>query len=362
MAINEITNPTLAPSQILGAIHAPGQVYVINQNGIIFGGSSQVNVGGLTASALALNPDYINNGLLNDATNNYEFQFSSLFTTTSQFVQEGRNQVLVTTVAPLWTATPATPAGGSVTISSVPTGDVTVQAGAQLSSPTNAENQGGRIALIGPNVTNHGTISTPDGQTILAAGLQVGLSAHNADDASLRGLDVFVGQVSAGASTLPTGTFTFDGLPNNGPVTFSGTGQVGSYLAPGSTTPTPILANMPAIIPTGSVVTNTGGTATYGAFAGGKATNAASVIDGQGNIVTPGGRHRGAAGRCDHDRPDGRPIWFHQQLDVRDPEWTRRSAGRLQFCRIGIRQCVGFLSFGIRNGDHGSQQRDADSS
>ncbi len=69
--------------------------------------------------------------------------------------------------------------------------------GAQLSSLANAESVGGRIALVGPNVTNAGTISTPDGQTILAAGLQVGFQAHNTNDPTLRGLDVFVGATSA---------------------------------------------------------------------------------------------------------------------------------------------------------------------
>ena len=49
-------------------------------------------------------------------------------------------------------------------------GDVTVQAGATLSSPTTPDHVGGRIALIGLNATNNGTISTPDGQSILAAG------------------------------------------------------------------------------------------------------------------------------------------------------------------------------------------------
>jgi len=37
---------------ILGAIKAEGQVYVINQNGIVFGGASQINVGTLVASTL----------------------------------------------------------------------------------------------------------------------------------------------------------------------------------------------------------------------------------------------------------------------------------------------------------------------
>lgn len=289
VAINKITDSSLSPSQILGSIQAPGQVYVLNQNGIIFGGSSQVNVGALTASSLALNPAYIADGLLNDAANNYQFQFSSLFTYISQPAGKHGNPPASTAVTPLWTGLPAVPASATEILLSVPTGDVTVQAGAQLSSPVNGVNQGGRIALIAPNVTNDGTISTPDGQTILAAGLQVGFAAHNANDASLRGLDVFIGQVGSVSSTIPSGTFTFNGLPNNDELTFAGTGQVGTYTAPSSTTPVPLLANTPTAIPTGSKVKLTSGTASFGAVQGGVVTNAANTLNANGNIVTPGG-------------------------------------------------------------------------
>ena len=54
IAFNRILDPSLAPSQIFGTIQASGQVYVINQNGIIFGGASQVNVGALVASTMSL--------------------------------------------------------------------------------------------------------------------------------------------------------------------------------------------------------------------------------------------------------------------------------------------------------------------
>jgi filamentous hemagglutinin len=43
IAFNTINDPTGNPTQILGSIEAQGQVYVINQNGIIFGGTSTVN-------------------------------------------------------------------------------------------------------------------------------------------------------------------------------------------------------------------------------------------------------------------------------------------------------------------------------
>jgi len=168
IAFNKISDPSGKPSQILGQIKADGQVYLINQNGIIFGAGSQVNARTLVASSLPINPSLFTftNGVL---------VFSGLLNnTTAQFLFSG------------------TGAGG----------DVTVQAGAQISSPASSDNTGGLVALIGPNVTNSGSISTPNGQTILAAGLQVGVAAHSSSDASLRGLDVYVGDVgSAGSAT-----------------------------------------------------------------------------------------------------------------------------------------------------------------
>ncbi len=172
IAFNQINDPSGVPSQILGSIHADGQVYVLNQNGIIFGGSSQVNAHALVASSLPINDNLVALGLLNNADE--QFLFSSLP------VNAGANGT------PAFTPPAALTSGGQ-------SGDVSVQAGAQLSSPTSAEHVGGRIALFGPNVSNAGTISTPDGQTILAAGQQIGLAAHDSADPTLRGLDVFVG-------------------------------------------------------------------------------------------------------------------------------------------------------------------------
>ena len=91
-------------------------------------------------------------------------------------------------------------------------GDVIVERGAVLSSPTNSAKVGGRITLVGPNVTNDGTISTPDGQTILAAGLQAGFAAHASTDPSLRGLDVFIGAIQDADAGLYAGKATQNGL------------------------------------------------------------------------------------------------------------------------------------------------------
>ncbi|MFZ4768254.1 MAG: filamentous hemagglutinin N-terminal domain-containing protein, partial [Roseimicrobium sp.] len=184
-------DPTGSPSQILGSITAQGQVYVINQNGIIFGGASNVNVHTLVASSLPINDYLITRGLLNNPDT--QFLFSALP------MSAGAKG------APAFTPPPAnTPDGRS--------GDVVVQAGAQITAPTTADHVGGRVVLVGPNVRNSGTIATPDGQTILASGLQVGFDAHSSSDASLRGLDVYIGAVSDAAHGEYAGATVNEGL------------------------------------------------------------------------------------------------------------------------------------------------------
>ncbi len=194
VVFNKINDPSGNPSQILGSIKATGQVYVINQNGIIFGGASQVNTHTLVASALPINDNLVSRGLLNNP--DAQFLFSALS------LPAGSTGPTPAFIAPM-----ANTGDGH-------SGDVVIQAGAQITSPTNADHVGGRIALIGANVTNDGTLSTPDGQAILAAGLQVGFQAHSITDASLRGLDVYVGAVADPASSdlVYAGTATNSGV------------------------------------------------------------------------------------------------------------------------------------------------------
>jgi filamentous hemagglutinin family protein len=166
IAFNKVFDPDAKPSEIRGKINAQGQVYIINQNGIIFGAGSQVNARTLVASSLPINDNLVANGLLNNR--NAEFLFSKDFANdpTATF------------------------------------GDIVVERGALLSSPEGEGGNGGRIMLVGANVRNAGEISTPSGQAILAAGLQVGAAAHAEFDPSLRGLDVWVGDVGSYGGTV----------------------------------------------------------------------------------------------------------------------------------------------------------------
>ena len=110
---------------------------------------------------------------------------------------------------------------------SLKTGSVSVQEGSLLTAPTSNANVGGRIALIGANVNNAGTIFTPDGQTILAAGFQVGLIAHQQKDPSLRGLDVYVGRVDSVSAGTATNTGLIDAPRANVTITGKAVNQLG---------------------------------------------------------------------------------------------------------------------------------------
>jgi filamentous hemagglutinin family protein len=131
VALNRVDAST-GPSQILGNIKADGQVYVINQSGIIFGGNSQINVGSLIASTAGITDS--------------QFRTNGIYAT-----QSGAAYL------PSFTA-----AGGKVV----------VEAGASISTsaPSSVTSGGGFVLMIGSEVVNAGAIATPKGQTILAAG------------------------------------------------------------------------------------------------------------------------------------------------------------------------------------------------
>ena len=149
------------PSLIQGRLSANGQIYLINRSGIIFAQGAQVNVGSLVASALNINDDAFQRGLLtaNGAAPAFVFEGDA-----GQFLQSL----------------------------------IRIDAGADL----RAEN-GGRILVFAPRVENSGTISTPDGQAILAAGSKIYLAAPQ--DPALRGLLVEVDSlaVEPGPGGLP---------------------------------------------------------------------------------------------------------------------------------------------------------------
>ncbi len=171
-------------TRIAGTLIAPGQAYVENPNGITFESGSRINARTFVGTTLPINTNLIRDGIVNLTAGSPDF----LFTTTSQngFVP------------------PPPPASGIY-------GDIQVNRGALIETSVTAEGSGGRIVLAAANIVNSGHLSATSGQVILAAGLQVGLSAHSLaypqipgrvtdprtgnDDPTLRGLDAYVGSV-----------------------------------------------------------------------------------------------------------------------------------------------------------------------
>src|SRR5262249_19280723 len=141
-------------------------IYLINQNGIVFGAGSQVNTAGLLASTLNMSDDVFNSGLLGpDLVNDNKPALES--DGRAHVKDAAGNDVLG-------------PDGKPLDISLI------VEQGAH----TKTSGTNGRVLLASRTVQNAGTIETPDGQTILAAGEKVYLDASS--DPNLRGLLVEV--------------------------------------------------------------------------------------------------------------------------------------------------------------------------
>jgi filamentous hemagglutinin family protein len=142
VVLNRVNNPNTAPSQILGSIKAQGSVYVLDRNGIMFGSGSQINVGSLVASSLNL----FSNDLADSNSRFMNGGIGDLNTT-----NVGTNSILLTSL-------------GTDPIA----GDVTIAPGAEITMGDH-----GLALIAAPNVSNSGTITAPDGQIALVAGIGV---------------------------------------------------------------------------------------------------------------------------------------------------------------------------------------------
>ena len=65
--LNRVNDPKARPSQIQGQVQAEGTVMVVNRNGIVFSGSSQVNTRNLLASAVGMTDAQFKRGLYSQA-------------------------------------------------------------------------------------------------------------------------------------------------------------------------------------------------------------------------------------------------------------------------------------------------------
>lgn len=189
--LNRINDPSARPSQILGRIQGQGTVMLVNRNGVVFGGSSQVNVKNLAASAVNISDAQFRKGLYSDAQG-------------SGFVPTFGNDL--TTTANSFAHAAAT-------------GDVVVERGAQITThnPSTVTEGGGYVLLLGRQVSNHGQITTANGQTTLAAGdafvIRKGMGTDQNQASTTRGNEVTVlhaplaaGKVADAAAGVVTNT------------------------------------------------------------------------------------------------------------------------------------------------------------
>ncbi|MBO4224090.1 filamentous haemagglutinin family protein [Bradyrhizobium neotropicale] len=190
VALNRVLGTDARPSQILGNIKADGSVYVINQNGIIFGGGSQVNVGALIASTAKITNDQFLKGIYSTQTAS---TWTPSFTDAAALLGNGT--------------------GGGV---------VKVETGAQIQThaPASVTSGGGFVLLMGGQVVNAGAITTPSGQTQIAAGddfvLRPGYATDQNIASTTRGNEI--------APLLRAGSLA--GLVRNDGMVFSAQGDI----------------------------------------------------------------------------------------------------------------------------------------
>ncbi|KAF1047990.1 MAG: Heme/hemopexin-binding protein [Herbaspirillum frisingense] len=167
--LNRINDPLMRPSQIQGQISGNGTVMIANRNGVVFAGSSQIDVRNLVAAAAKI--------------------------TDAQFRDKG---LYVDTLGSAPTFTDAA-------------GKVLVEAGAQIATraPQSATQDGGYVLLLGTEVGNAGRITTPSGQTALAAGdsfiIRKGVGTDANLGASTAGNEVSPGRTTASGAVRNTG-------------------------------------------------------------------------------------------------------------------------------------------------------------
>lgn len=196
--LNRVNDPKARPSQIQGQIQADGTVMVVNRNGIVFSGSSQVNTRNLLASAVGMTDAQFNRGIYSQALG-------------TGHVPTLANDLVVTSTGS---------SNGNATA------DVIVEAGARIETrkPQSVTEGGGYVLLAGREAHNRGTIATPGGQTTLAAGdsfvIRKGLGTDGTQQSSTRGNEVAVARNEGSSAGRVSNTGLIQAL--TGDITLTG--------------------------------------------------------------------------------------------------------------------------------------------
>lgn len=168
VVLNRI-DATGTPSRIAGQIKADGTVLIINPNGIIFTGTSQINVNTLIATTHDIRSSSVAS-VFNDSSPNYIQASGQIFyvppkesSSNTYFLENGLFTLQGTGASAVFGM-------GDQTLGSSGGGAITVQAGAILNANVSGSTDGGYVALMAPSVSNAGTITTRNGSIHLLAG------------------------------------------------------------------------------------------------------------------------------------------------------------------------------------------------
>lgn len=145
IALNRVTDPTGKPSQILGQIKAEGTVYLLNRNGVIFGGGAQVDTHSLIASSLDLFTSDVSK------SNAFFMKYGIGATQDPEHILPAGDVTFLTS-------------GSVVGVAEPDRGAVVVEKGALISG-----SKDGFLLLSAPTVSQAGQLVADDGQVILSA-------------------------------------------------------------------------------------------------------------------------------------------------------------------------------------------------
>ena len=270
-ALNRIYD--LNPSLIYGSLKADGKVYLINQNGILFGPNSQVNVHSLIASTMNLRDGDFLNGIFNFTAENYQ---DPNYVSPKSDGTAADNAIIAKNLA-------LTPPNSQAIVTNY---------GAIQTD------QGGKVYFIGPDVENYGAITTPSGASRLISALPLSQRPSDSDlfDLQTDAADSvtynqyvtpgFAANRSGGLISADAGSVALYGATVNqegiirAVTTIKQNGQIGLYatdqiyLAPGSQTVTPVSDSKDALLETSN-------------FQGGQITLAGITTDNSNNPYTP---------------------------------------------------------------------------
>ncbi|MFD4837394.1 filamentous hemagglutinin family protein [Achromobacter sp. NPDC058515] len=255
--LNRVNDPQARPSVIQGQIKAEGTVMVVNRNGVVFDGTSQVNVRNLVAAAARI--------------------------TDAQFENSG-----------LYGPDDKTPSFADAL------GKVELRPGAVIETnrPATVTQSGGYVLLLGREVDNAGTIATARGQAALAAGDSFVIKRG-------QGTEGNAASTTRGSEIVPSGA----GVVANRGLILSPQGDI--TLAARSVEQAGVLASSTSVDSRGSIHLNGAGADAAVTLRPGAITailvdaDNATALDGQrDNLMLPSANPTGALAATDRNRRD----------------------------------------------------------